>query len=93
MVVDAEELKAKLQEMNERDGPAFKMRFDPRVTRIGRFLRATGLDELPQLVNVLRGEMSIVGPRPLPCSEAANCEAWQRRRLDTRPVLPAFGRL
>jgi lipopolysaccharide/colanic/teichoic acid biosynthesis glycosyltransferase len=90
MVVDAEELKAKLHEMNERDGPAFKMKYDPRVTRVGRFLRATGIDELPQLVNVLKGDMSIVGPRPLPCSEAANCTAWQRRRLDTKPGITCF---
>jgi lipopolysaccharide/colanic/teichoic acid biosynthesis glycosyltransferase len=87
MVVDAEELKAKLQELNERDGPAFKMKNDPRVTSIGKFLRKTGVDELPQLWNVLVGHMALVGPRPLPCSEDAKCAAWQRRRLDTKPGL------
>jgi lipopolysaccharide/colanic/teichoic acid biosynthesis glycosyltransferase len=85
MVVDADELKDKLREMNERDGPAFKIKNDPRVTRVGNFLRSTGLDELPQLWNVLIGEMSIVGPRPLPVDEDALCEQWQRRRLDTKP--------
>jgi lipopolysaccharide/colanic/teichoic acid biosynthesis glycosyltransferase len=85
MVVDADELKDKLRELNERDGPAFKIKNDPRVTRVGSFLRSTGLDELPQLWNVLVGEMSIVGPRPLPVEEDALCEQWQRRRLDTKP--------
>jgi lipopolysaccharide/colanic/teichoic acid biosynthesis glycosyltransferase len=90
MVVDAEELKSVLQELNERDGPAFKMKTDPRVTKVGRFLRATGIDELPQLWNVLKGQMAVVGPRPLPCDEDAKCEAWQRRRLDTRPGITCF---
>jgi len=87
MVVDAEELKGKLQIMNERDGPAFKIKNDPRVTKVGALLRKTGLDELPQLWNVLIGDMAIVGPRPLPCNEDALCEVWQRRRLDTKPGL------
>ena len=87
MVVDAEELKAKLQVLNERDGPAFKLKDDPRVTKVGSLLRKTGLDELPQLWNVLFGHMAIVGPRPLPCCEDAECEVWQRRRLDTKPGL------
>lgn len=87
MVIDAEELKEKLLQLNERDGPAFKIQNDPRVTRLGKFLRKTGVDELPQLWNVLMGHMAIVGPRPLPCNEDAMCEVWHRRRLDTKPGL------
>jgi lipopolysaccharide/colanic/teichoic acid biosynthesis glycosyltransferase len=87
MVVDAEELKAKLHALNERDGPAFKIKNDPRVTSVGKFLRSTGIDELPQLWNILIGNMAIVGPRPLPCHEDAQCKTWQRRRLDTKPGL------
>lgn len=85
MVVDAEQQQAKLRHLNEQDGPAFKMVTDPRVTAIGRILRVTCIDELPQLWNVLRGEMSLVGPRPLPCNEADACRWWQRRRLDVTP--------
>jgi lipopolysaccharide/colanic/teichoic acid biosynthesis glycosyltransferase len=73
--------------LNERDGPAFKIENDPRVTWFGRFIRATNLDELPQLWNVLKGDMSLVGPRPLPCNEALACLDWQRRRLDVTPGL------
>ena len=87
MVLDAEELKGKLQALNERDGPAFKLKDDPRVTKVGNLLRKTGLDELPQLWNVWVGHMAIVGPRPLPCNEDAECKVWQRRRLDTKPGL------
>ncbi len=87
MVVDAEDRKRKLVALNEQDGPAFKLTVDPRVTRLGKFLRGTSLDELPQLWNVLRGEMSLVGPRPLPCDESNSCLDWQRRRLDVTPGL------
>ncbi|XZE18450.1 sugar transferase [Pirellulaceae bacterium SH449] len=85
MSVDAERTKHLLHERNERDGPAFKIKNDPRVTFVGRFLRATGIDELPQLINVLKGDMAIVGPRPLPMGEEHECLPWQRRRLDTKP--------
>lgn len=87
MVSDAEKRKAALMALNEQDGPAFKLTNDPRVTRVGQFLRATSIDELPQLWNVLRGEMSLVGPRPLPCNESDACLDWQRRRLDVTPGL------
>jgi len=87
MHVGADALKATLREQNEHDGPAFKIRKDPRVTPVGRFLRKTSLDELPQLWNVLRGEMSLVGPRPLVCEEIAQCQVWQLRRLDVTPGL------
>jgi lipopolysaccharide/colanic/teichoic acid biosynthesis glycosyltransferase len=87
MVVDAEQRKKDMGELNEQDGPAFKMEQDPRLTAVGRFLRKTSLDETPQLWNVLRGEMSLVGPRPLPVDETAACQDWQRRRLDVTPGL------
>lgn len=85
MIVNADGLKASLMESNERDGPAFKMAKDPRVTSVGRFLRKVGIDELPQLWNVLIGDMALVGPRPLPCHEDAQCLPWQKRRLETKP--------
>ncbi|MGD9722715.1 MAG: sugar transferase [Pirellulales bacterium] len=85
MVPDAERAKAALRQFSEQDGPAFKMTNDPRITRLGKFLRATSIDELPQLFNVLLGDMSLVGPRPLPCDESGDCEVWQRRRLDVTP--------
>lgn len=84
MVVDADNRKQELMAMNEQDGPAFKVRNDPRVTPVGRFLRKTSIDELPQLWNVLRGEMTLVGPRAMYCPEMEACSPWQRRRLDVR---------
>jgi len=87
MVVGAESQLDDLQSYNEADGPLFKMRDDPRVTRVGRVLRRTSLDELPQLVNVVRGEMSMVGPRPALPSEAAQWEPKLRQRLRVRPGL------
>ena len=85
MVQNAEELKAKLMAQNESDGPTFKIKKDPRITSIGRFLRKTSIDELPQLFNVLRGEMSLIGPRPPLQSEVAEYEDWQLRRLSVKP--------
>ena len=87
MVVNAEQLKDQLEERNEQTGPVFKMKNDPRVTPIGRLLRKHSIDELPQLINVLRGDMSVVGPRPPLPSEVAKYEGWQLRRLSVRPGL------
>lgn len=85
MVSNAEALKAKLQAENEMDGPVFKMTHDPRITRVGRFIRKTSLDEFPQFWNVLVGEMSLVGPRPPIPAEVAQYERWQMRRLSMKP--------
>jgi exopolysaccharide biosynthesis polyprenyl glycosylphosphotransferase len=85
MCVDAEEQRTALTEHNEVDGPIFKMRQDPRVTRVGHWLRQTSLDELPQLLNVLRGEMSLVGPRPFPVEESAKIDGWAAARFSVPP--------
>jgi len=87
MVEDAEERRRELMHLNEMDGPVFKLRSDPRVTFFGRFLRRYSLDELPQLWNVLRGDMSLVGPRPPIPEEVAKYQRWQRRRLAMKPGL------
>jgi exopolysaccharide biosynthesis polyprenyl glycosylphosphotransferase len=85
MVAGADQLLDGLRERNEADGPLFKLRQDPRVTRVGQVLRRYSIDELPQLVNVLKGEMSLVGPRPPLASEVALYEEWQLDRLEVRP--------
>lgn len=85
MVINAENLKEKLMSLNEQDGPVFKMRNDPRVTKVGRFLRKTSLDELPQFINVLFGDMSIVGPRPPVPSEVKQYDRSISRRLSINP--------
>lgn len=87
MVVDAEAQKAKLLHLNEMSGPVFKIARDPRITRIGAFIRRTSLDELPQLFNIFLGDMSLVGPRPPLPSEVEQYKPWQRRRLSVKPGL------
>ncbi|WP_164813966.1 sugar transferase [Clostridium perfringens] len=90
MVSNAEELKAKLMEKNEMSGPMFKMKHDPRITKVGKFIRKTSIDELPQLINILKGEMSLVGPRPSLPKEVAKFEPWMLERLEVKPVLTCY---
>ena len=88
MVVDAEKQQAQLESLNDAQGPVFKLKSDPRVTRVGSFLRRTSIDELPQLFNVVRGEMSLVGPRPLTMRDVGKFEeTWLLRRFSVRPGL------
>ncbi|HJQ28365.1 MAG TPA: exopolysaccharide biosynthesis polyprenyl glycosylphosphotransferase [Rubrobacter sp.] len=90
MQQDAEVRQADLEAFNEAEGPVFKMRDDPRVTRVGRFLRRWSIDELPQLVNVLKGEMSLVGPRPLPVRDFLRMEEFHKRRLGAVPGMTGY---
>lgn len=85
MVDNAEQARFEMEALNEMDGPVFKSSRDPRRTAVGKFLRKFSIDELPQLYNVLRGEMSLVGPRPPLPQEVARYESWQRRRLSMKP--------
>ena len=90
MVVNAEELKEKLSKQNEMSGPMFKIKVDPRVTKAGKFIRKTSIDELPQLINVIKGDMSLVGPRPSLPEEVAKFEPWMRERLTIKPGLTCY---
>lgn len=90
MVQNAEELKEKLAKENEMSGPMFKIKNDPRVTKVGRFIRRTSIDELPQLINVLKGEMSLVGPRPSLPKEVSKFEPWMLKRLSVKPGLTCY---
>ena len=86
MVKDTEQKQAELEDLNECSGAAFKIDNDPRITPIGKILRKTSIDELPQLINVLKGEMSLVGPRPLPVRDYNGFDQdWHRRRFSVRP--------
>ena len=86
MIAGAEKHQQDLKMLNEASGPVFKIKNDPRVTSVGKILRKTSLDELPQLINVLAGEMSLVGPRPLPVQDYQGFnEDWQRRRFSVKP--------
>lgn len=90
MVYNAEELKKQLIEKNEMSGPMFKMKNDPRITKVGKFIRKTSIDELPQLFNVLKGEMSLVGPRPSLPQEVEKFEQWMLRRHEVKPGITCY---
>ncbi|AYE33893.1 sugar transferase [Clostridium septicum] len=90
MVVNAEELKNNLEKENEMSGPMFKIKNDPRVTKVGKFIRKTSIDEIPQLINVLKGEMSLVGPRPSLPKEVKEFEPWMMKRLEVKPGLTCY---
>lgn len=90
MIINAEEVLDKLREKNEMSGPMFKMKDDPRVTRVGKFIRKTSIDELPQLINVLKGEMSLVGPRPNLPREVEQFSNYQKLKLLAKPGLTCY---
>lgn len=90
MVVDAEDHLEELKDLNEMDGPVFKIREDPRVTRFGRFIRRTSIDELPQLINIIQGDMSLVGPRPPLPQEVEQYGAYEMQRLSVKPGLTCY---
>ena len=90
MVQNAEELKEKLAKQNEMSGPMFKMKNDPRVTKVGKFIRKTSIAELPQLFNILKGDMTLVGPRPSLPKEVEKFESWMLKRLEVKPGLTCY---
>ena len=85
MIVGADKIQSKMRVLNQVDGPQFRMEYDPRVSVVGRFLRNTYIDEIPQFFNVLLGQMSVVGPRPSPEAENTLCPYWHDARLSVRP--------
>lgn len=87
---NAPQMRAAMEKYNELDGPAFKLSNDPRITKVGLFLRKSSIDELPQLLNILLGDMSVVGPRPLPTYETAQLNPYQRQRLLVKPGLICY---
>lgn len=90
MYVDAEERLKDLKDKNEMDGPVFKIKDDPRITRFGKIIRKTGVDELPQLINILRGDMTIVGPRPALPDEVSEYKGYEKQRLYVTPGLTCY---
>ncbi len=90
MTKNAQNLRFEMEDQNELDGPAFKIKDDPRITKVGKFIRKTSIDELPQLVNILKGEMSVVGPRPLPTYETEQLNEKQLQRLLVKPGLICY---
>ena len=90
MVQNAEELKEKLLSQNEMSGPMFKMKEDPRITKVGKFIRKTSIDELPQLFNVIKGDMSLVGPRPNLPKEVAQFSEYHKLKLKAKPGLTCY---
>lgn len=90
MCPDADTKLKDLESLNEKDGPVFKMSHDPRVTKVGRFIRKVSIDELPQLINILKGDMSIVGPRPPLLNEVAQYTPYQMQRLNVKPGLTCY---
>jgi len=93
MIKGADKMKKDLLKFSERSGPLFKMRDDPRITRIGKFIRKTSIDELPQLINVLKGEMSLVGPRPHEPGEVSLYERHQKRLLTIKPGITGLAQI
>lgn len=90
MIVDAEERLGALKEKNEMSGPMFKIKDDPRITKVGKFIRKTSMDELPQLLNILKGEMTFVGPRPNLPKEVENFDDWMKIKLIAKPGLTCY---